>query len=65
MDIKKEWQHFLIDIEKSGAEVAADIGQTAPNLNKKIRTGSIRAVELADIVERYGYRLAIIKAAEK
>lgn len=61
MDLKKEWQHFLIEIGKTGADVAGDIGQTAPNLNKKIRNESIRLVEFAGILEKYGYMLKIIK----
>lgn len=59
MDLKKDWQHWLIEIEKTGAEVARGIGQSPQNLNKKIASQSIRAVELNDILEHYGYTLEI------
>lgn len=65
MDFKRTWQHFLVDINKTGAEVAADVGQTAPNLNKKIRNETIRLVEFAEILEHYGYTLAIVKKEQQ
>lgn len=61
MDFKKEWQHFLVEIGKTGADVAGDIGQTAPNLNKKIRNESMRLVEFDAILNHYGYTLKIVK----
>lgn len=61
MDLKKNWQHWLIEINKSGADVARDIGQSPANLNKKLANASIKAVELASILEHYGYTLKIVK----
>ena len=54
MDIKqfkKDWDIFLIDIEKSEKQVATESGQSQQNLNKKIIKGSIRYLELSEIVE--------------
>jgi len=59
MNIRKDWQHFLVEIEKTGADVAREIGQSPQNLHKKIINETIRAVELNDILERYGYTLEI------
>ena len=61
MDVKREWQHFLIDVGKTGADVAREIGQSPQNLNKKIVNETIRLVEFAEILEHYGYTLAITK----
>lgn len=61
MDVKKEWQHWLIELGKSGADVAREVGQSPANLNKKINARSIRASELADILEQYGYTLQIVR----
>lgn len=61
MDLKKEWKLWLVETNQSGAGVARDIGQSSANLNKKIANDSIRAVELANILEHYGYTLKIVK----
>ena len=61
MELKKEWQHFLIDIDKTGADVARELGQSPQNLNKKIVNETIRLVEFAEILEHYGYALSITK----
>lgn len=67
MDIKqfkKEWDIFLIDIEKSEKQVATESGQSQQNLNKKIIKGSIRYLELSEIVEKYDYTISIRKKDE-
>lgn len=67
MDIKqfkKDWDIFLIDIEKSEKQVATESGQSQQNLNKKIIKGSIRYLELSEIVEKYGYTINIRKKDE-
>lgn len=61
MDLKKEWQIFLINAGITGADVARDLGESPQNINRKISTGTIKAVELAGILEKYGYMLKIIK----
>lgn len=64
MDLKKEWKKWLVEIDETGAGVARAVGQSSANLNKKIANDSIRAVELASILERYGYTLKIVKKEE-
>ena len=67
MDIKqfkKDWDIFLIDIEKSEKQVATESGQSQQNLNKKIIKGSIRYLELSEIVEKYGYTISNRKKDE-
>ncbi len=61
MDVKKLWEHWLVEVDKSSAAVAREIGQSPANLNKKFTARSIRASELADILEQYGYTLKIVK----
>lgn len=61
MELKKAWQHLLIDLGKTGAEVAREIGQSPQNLNKKITNESIRLVEFEEILNHYGYTLTITK----
>lgn len=61
MDLKKEWQLFLINAGISGADVARDLGESPQNINRKISTGTIKAVELAAILEKYGHDLKIVK----
>lgn len=41
--------------------VAADIGTTPQNFGKKINNGTIRFLELANIFEKYGYHLELVK----
>jgi hypothetical protein len=62
MDLKKEWQVFLINAGITGADVARALGESPQNINRKIGTGTIKAVELAAILEKYGYTLKIVKA---
>jgi hypothetical protein len=61
MDLKKEWQIFLINAGITGADVARALGESPQNINRKINTGTIKAAELAEILEKYGYTLAIVK----
>lgn len=64
-DFGKQWKKLLIDIEKSETDVAQDLGVSQSNLNRKMRSGSIKAVELAEILDRYGYVLEIRKKERK
>lgn len=57
----KQWKKLLIDIDKTETDVAKDLGVSQSNLNRKMRSGSIKAVELAEILDRYGYALEIRK----
>lgn len=61
MDLKKIWQHWLVEVDKTGSDIAREVGQSPANLNKKFANESIRAVEFANILENYGYTLKIVK----
>lgn len=58
-DVKKAWQHFLVEIGKSETEVAREIGQTQVVLNRKFKNGSVKFVEFENILNHYGYTLEI------
>lgn len=60
-DFKKMWDNWLTDIEQCTADIAIKVGDKPPNLQKKIRNQSIRYIELANIVEKYGYSIEIHK----
>lgn len=60
-DFKKMWDNWLTDIDLHTADIAVQIGDKPPNLQKKIRQQTIRYVELANIVEKYGYSIEIHK----
>lgn len=57
----KDWKKFLIDIGKNEKEIAAANNQKQQNLNRKIKEGTIKYLELAEIVEKYGYSVKIHK----
>ena len=60
-EFQKEWKRFLIEIEKSGTQLAKELGQTQQGFNRKIREGTIKYLELSEIVEKYGYSISIHK----
>lgn len=60
-DLQKQWSNFLIDLGKSGTEVACELGTSQQNLNKKFRNATIKYLEFANILEKYGYHLKIEK----
>lgn len=57
----KDWKKFLIDIGKNEKEIAEANSQKQQNLNRKIKEGTIKYLELAEIVEKYGYSVKIHK----
>lgn len=57
----KDWKKFLIDIGKNEKEIAEANNQKQQNLNRKIKEGTIKYLELAEIVEKYGYSVKIHK----
>lgn len=60
-ELVKMWKSFLIDIEKSETDIANMVDTSQQNLNRKIRMGTIRYMELSEIVEKFGYTIAIQK----
>lgn len=59
--LQKMWKKWLIDIEKSETYIADERGKKQQNLNRSIKQGSIKYVELSEIVEKYGYSIEIHK----
>ncbi len=58
---QKMWKKWLIDVDKSEAEIARENEMFQQNLNAKIKNGSMKYVELSEIVEKYGYTIEIRK----
>lgn len=56
-----EWKKLLVDMHISETEAARRLGVGQAGLNKKIRLGTIRAIDLANILEHFGYTLRIVK----
>lgn len=59
--LKKQWKHFLIDIDKTEQDISKAIKTPASNINRKINTGTIKYVELLEILEKYGYTFKVVK----
>lgn len=60
-ELKKQWTNFLIDNDLTNADIAKQLGVTRQTMSKKINNGSIRYIDLANIVEKYGYSVDIHK----
>ena len=60
-DLKKMWENWLIDIEQNTTQIALTRQDTQQNLSRKINGGTIKYLELSDIVEKYGYSIDIHK----
>lgn len=60
-ELKKQWANFLIDNDLTNVDIAKQLGVTKQTMSKKINNGSIRYIDLANIVERYGYSIDIHK----
>lgn len=60
-DLKKMWQLFLIDSGTSNKLISTKINSSPQVLGRKINSGTIKLLEFADILEKYGYQLKIEK----
>ena len=60
-ELKKQWTNFLIDNDLTNVDIAKQLGVTKQTMSKKINNGSIRYIDLAKIVEKYGYSIDIHK----
>lgn len=60
-ELKKLWEIFLINNETTAMAVAEKIGTTPQGLGRKINSGSIRFIELCNIVESYGYEFKLVE----
>ena len=64
-DLKKLWKIFLVNTNCTNAQIAEEEGCTPQTFGKKINSGTIRLLEIANIFERYGYRLELVKDEKK
>ena len=62
--LKKMWQIFLIEQELDTKTVAEQLGSFPQALGRKINSGSIKFLELANILEKYGYEISIRKKSD-
>ena len=64
LDLKKEWQIFLLDTNLNNTIIAGGLGTSPQVLGRKINSGSIKFLELANILEKYGYEISIRKKSD-
>lgn len=55
-----EWRKILAGKKLSETEAARIMGVSQSGLNRKIREGTVRAVEMANILENFGYTLKVV-----
>lgn len=60
-ELKKMWEMWLLDIEENTTSIATKHNQSQQNLSRKINEGTIKYLELSNIVEEYGYTITIHK----
>lgn len=59
--LKNLWLAFLSDVGKTEMQLSREIKTPQQNINRKINSGTIKFLELANILEKYGYTLKITK----
>ena len=64
-DLKKIWQLFLVENNTDTKTVAEKMGIFPQSLGRKINSGALKVLELAKILELYGYRLELVKDEKK
>ena len=60
-DLKKLWKIFLVNTNCTNAKIAEEEGCTPQTFGKKINSATIRLLDIANIFERHGYRLDLVK----
>lgn len=60
-ELKKLWQLFLVENSTDTKTVAEKIGIFPQSLGRKINSGTLKVLELAEILDLYGYRLELVK----
>lgn len=60
-EFRKMWRKWLIDVDTTETQIAKESGRIQQNFNRTIANGSIKYLELSEIVERYGYTIDIRK----
>ena len=64
-DLKKMWQFFLVENNTDTKTVAKKMGIFPQSLGRKINSGDLKVLELAKVLELYGYRLELVKDEKK
>ena len=64
-DLKKMWQLFLVENNTDTKTVAEKMGIFPQSLGRKINSGALKVLELAKVLELYGYRLELVKDEKK
>ena len=59
--LKKLWNMFLLEVDKTEIQLAKEINTPQQNINRKINSGTIKFIELCNILEKYGYTFKIVK----
>lgn len=59
--LKKLWNMFLLEVDKTEIQLAKEINTPQQNINRKINSGTIKFIELCNILEKYGYTIEIRK----
>ena len=67
---KKDKFNWLIkklfeQADTNGRQVAISLGTSPQNLNKKIRTASLKTIEFFDILDMLGYEIEIKKKSDQ
>lgn len=55
------WKKILLDSNTNEKELFTSIGDSQQNGNRKIRTGTIKFIEFANLLGKLGYTLEIKK----
>ena len=64
-DLKKMWQLFLVENNTDTKTVAEKMVIFPQSLGRKINSGALKVLELAKVLELYGYRLELVKDEKK
>lgn len=60
-EFKKMWKKWLVEIGRSETELCKEQGLVQQTFNAKTRNATIKYIDLATIVEQYGYSIEIHK----
>ena len=62
---KKDLRKLFIEAGTTERQVALKLGIAQQNLNRKINSGTVRAIEFLDILDMLGYEIEIKKKNDR
>lgn len=62
---KKDLRKLFIEAGTTERQVALKLGIAQQNLNRKINSGTVRAIEFLDILDMLGYEIEIKKKKDQ